>query len=146
MEAYQQWLPTIGWTYKVTLTTKYTLSSRAARRMMERLFNRLKSKVFNQERILMYWVAEKYKLKDGQHLHMLLQVPKGYKKGVEKMINNAYQIISAAYRNREYYRTDIQRFNPNSNGAKYFAKDLWKIATDFDILYQLSSDTFQRIF
>ena len=131
---YQKWLPTINWTFIVAVTTKYVLTSYSARRLMDRLIDRLRRKVFKDNGVIMFWSAEEYNLKEGRHIHMLLEVPNGYKKCDEAKINKAYQIVSAAVKNREYYRTDIQKYNPKLNGARYVAKDLYKETSDFDIL------------
>ena len=71
------YLQQIKWDYFMTLTTPYSLTLPAARRLSYRFVsvmenNNMKSGMSIEEDKL-FWVAEKFECKDGYHLHGLLK-------------------------------------------------------------------------
>lgn len=61
-----------NWSYFCTITTRYTLSYRSARRLMSRL-SRAYGEQYGGE-FLLVWFAEPFELKDGCHIHYLLEL------------------------------------------------------------------------
>ena len=132
-KAYQEYLPSVPWDCFCSYTTDYALTSNCARNLMERYKSRLSTKIFNNERFLIFWVAEKFKSIDGFHLHALIQYPKDFVLDVKSDMNDAFQVVSAARKQGKYFRTDIQDYKPELLGAKYLAKDLYLSTTAYDL-------------
>lgn len=135
LKAYQEFLPSIDWTFMCVFSTDYSLSPNSARRLMLRLKSRLiKLYSLQEDEILIYWVAEEFKAKDGCHLHALMQITNTVIKISVSDINEVYQIVSAARKQKKVFMTDIQLYNPKLLGAKYCAKDLYKKTTAYDFI------------
>ena len=72
--AYSQWLSSFEWTWFATFTTPYELTMKSARRLIERTVDQWR-KIDPTCRV--FWVAEKFELKDGFHLHALVYAKNG---------------------------------------------------------------------
>ena len=133
--AYQEFLSDIPWDYMCVFSTDYSLSENSARRLMERLHARLKKMAYaNADGLMLFWIAEKFKAKDGYHLHALIKEPPSLKLITEYEINLAFQIVSGARKKGKCFRTDIKKYNPKLNGARYCAKDLIHYSTSYDFI------------
>ena len=105
---YVEWLTGIEWSYWCTFTTKYDLSTKSARRLMDR-FHARNNKTINTK---MFWVVEQFKNKGGVHVHALLKIeddiPK--KAGWDCLFEN-YQIVSGSKKVENNNRTKFKTFN-----------------------------------
>lgn len=103
---------------------------------MERFFDRAKRKLPTQSGLTLFWVAEKFECKDGYHLHGLLNYSLQAITGVEvyDVLNDAYQVTSAAQKAGKRFRVAFNRYDPKRAAAKYCAKYLAKSCADYDFL------------
>jgi hypothetical protein len=69
-KCYVDYLSTLDWTYFITGSTRYELTLKSVRRLMDRWFN-----AYRIDGSRLFWVAEKFEVKDGFHAHGLLYVP-----------------------------------------------------------------------
>ena len=77
---------------------------------------------------------EKFIPKDGNHIHALIREPQILKSIGAYELDNAFQIVSVAKKQKKHFRTDIEKYNPKLLGAKYFAKDLKYEKTAYDLI------------
>lgn len=129
LESYATWLETIKWNKFATFTTPYEMSLRSARRIMERYHGKLK--IEGQES-WMFWVAEKFKLKDGYHMHALLKVDFPWDNELLWMLWQDVSVYKG--QSSKYNRCDIQNRNFKKKAGSYLCKYLLKNTSDFDIL------------
>ncbi len=122
------WLETIEWDYFATFTTPYSMTLKSARRIMEKYHSKMDG--------MMFWVAEKYELKDGYHTHALLK-----SKWPKEDLWELWQICSvykSQVSKREdghvYNRCDIQPRDYRRRAGEYMSKYLLKSHADYDIL------------
>lgn len=102
---------------------------------MDRLKSRLlKEFSLKNKELNIFWVAEEFKAKDGFHIHALIDFRNSNITVTTKDIDDAYQIVSAARKKGEIFRTDIQHYNKALLGARYCAKDLYKKTTAYDMI------------
>lgn len=147
LPAYADWLNTIDWTFFCTFTTRYELTLKSARRLMERYHEGLK--IYAGE-CKLFWVAEKYEMKDGFHTHGMLSLPKEMKEpmhftnmcdlyqlktGSKPVSNHNGKLDFGSGRNR----IDLQKYDKRRNAGKYATKYILKSANsegggDYDIL------------
>ena len=80
------------WTWFATFTTPYELTLKSARRLVERT-GKAWQKLDPTCRI--FWVAERFEVKDGYHLHALV-----YARNGEKMFGEFCQVYQAMARGR----------------------------------------------
>ena len=80
------------WTWFATFTTPYELTLPSARRLVERTVKEWR-KIDASAKV--FWVAEKFELKDGYHLHALV-----YAKDGEKRFNEFVHTYQAMARGR----------------------------------------------
>lgn len=116
IRAYETWLQERHWDYFGTFTTRYPITLKSARRLMDKLAGRLNT----AGPVTMFWAAERFELRDGYHLHALVESP------VPK---------DAIWRFwfKRYGRADVQDYDPKLGGAGYVAKYVTKKIADFDI-------------
>lgn len=112
-----EWLNTIQWTYWATFTTPYELTIQSARRMAENIG---KFCIKNNGELI-FWVAEKYDVKDGHHIHALI-----------KTSTDIRTIWDWAF--RRYGRSKIKRYNRRIGAGGYCAKYITQPMTDYDII------------
>jgi len=149
---YSNWLQAYDWTYFCTFTTQYCLTLKSARRMMHRYTDILKRETGCDVRL--FWVCEKFELKDGFHLHALMKIDQpphreGYifsdddKERFRVMIE-CYQIAAGSKKDRvtgkfdRFHRVEFKRFNPKQAGGRYCTKYVLKeqgkrIEADYDL-------------
>ena len=131
--AYSSWLNSYKWTHFVTLTTPYTLTLKSGRRLVERFFYKLKEHEFEPS---IFWVAERYEVKDGYHLHALLRInKKNLKKHELTFICELYQICAGTSKvglvdgNIKYLnwsRLEFQKYIKGGGGGAYVTKYVTK--------------------
>jgi len=71
---YSAFLSKLKWTWFATFTTPYELTLKSARRLVERVADRWRKE---DPTVRVFWVAEKFELKDGYHLHALVHAKNG---------------------------------------------------------------------
>jgi hypothetical protein len=116
------------WDYFVTFTTRYELTLKSARRLMERFQARTKALSLIPQTL--FWVAERFECKDGYHTHGLLRTENDFKTLVD-----AYQIVSGAEAQNDWASIELRRYDSKKAAAKYCTKYLLKKYADWDLLY-----------
>lgn len=113
---YGKWLEDQPWDYFATFTTKYSITLKSARRMM----GGLSKKVCVRSDSMIFWVAEKFQLRDGYHMHALIRTP-----------IDSRQLWSWWF--KRYGRNEIRAFRPDVGATGYVAKYVTKNLTDYDV-------------
>jgi len=141
---YVDYLQTIPWTFFYTASTKYELTIKSYRRLMERFF-----KVIGAG--MMFHVAEKFELKDGFHGHGLLKISNKYgsmdpdNKFLFRFLIDEWQLMSGnkAISNKDgiiewskegWASLNLKRYNPKRGAGGYCAKYIFKDHADYDLL------------
>lgn len=148
---YVAWLNSFKWTHFVTLTTPYELTLKSSRRLAERFHAKLKEHHFEP---ILFWVAEKYEVKDGYHLHALLKLNKELEDYEYVFITEIYQVISGTMKLKDvltptkdengkkiykkWSRIDLQKYKAGKDGSayvtKYVMKENMRHQSEYDIL------------
>ena len=143
-DAYIKWInEDFEWSFFATLTTRYEMTEKSARRAAERFFNSLK-KISDNE-CKMFYVTEKFELKDGTHLHALIDLPERFHEFIQyKTIVQAWQLAAGTFHlkkndlgffeDQEPSRIDLQRYDKIKGAKGYCAKYIFKKNCDYDIL------------
>lgn len=131
------WLQEREWKRFITLTTGWELTLPSARRMNERLHERLTTEVFNGVKPVLFWVAEKFEAKDGYHTHGLLdydleQIPEGV--NIVPLLDMSYQIVSGARKQGRRFHCAFSKYDGARAAGKYCSKYLLKRYADWDLL------------
>lgn len=138
--AYHDWLGNLEWRYFATLTTTWELAPNSARSMMERYFEMLKREMGS---VTIFWVTEKYKLKDGCHLHALITIPQEWN---AMNLDKIYQVASGAKNSNQYFKATFSPINKKRKWVDYILKDFHKSGSDFDIQSCCAKNTADRQF
>ena len=151
---YAHWLQHYNWDYFCTFTTGYELTMKSARRLMVRFKNIAERETSSE--LSIFWVCEKYEMKDGFHLHALMKVdpPKdGKRKGelfhqdpktLFKGLIDSYQLAAGAKKDMHtgkwntFHRVQFKKFNPKQKAGLYCTKYVMKeqgkrIEADYDL-------------
>lgn len=131
VNAYGNWLNSTTWNYYCTFTTRYQMTTKAARRAINRLHEHL-SKHYNCSPKF-FWVAEPFDTKCGCHLHALIEV-ENVRLVTRKDIRDAWQIVSKGKGLKEYNNTTIKVYDPSKGGHFYLSKYLQRQGVDYDVL------------
>ena len=75
-ESYIKWINEEEWTFFTTLTTRYELTQKSTGRAAVRFHKSLKE--ISDDQCKMFFVSEKFELKDGYHLHALINLPEKF--------------------------------------------------------------------
>jgi hypothetical protein len=123
------------WKQFFTLTTGYELTLKSSRRLVERFHDRAKYKVCNGV-LRTFWVAEKFEVKDGYHIHGLLDYPLEVFPGNNdyEVLTEVHQIVSAAQKTGQRYRASFLKYDPARSAGRYCSKYLLKRYSDYDLL------------
>jgi len=157
-QGYIDYLETVDWSYWITGTTRYELTLKSARRLMERWFAAISSSGDT-----CFWVAEPFELKDGHHTHALyksqFEIPftafadtwqwaTGNKASLDvagkiswtngKNNNPDYDGLTGQLHpeKKAWHRIDLQRYDPKRKAGGYCTKYVMKSRADYDILYK----------
>lgn len=125
-----KWIGGQPWTYFVTFTTPYEMSTKSARRLMDRT-HRSWSLLTDGHCKLIYFM-ERNELRDGCHLHALVHVPDKFRQlhWYVTMVD-AYQAMTGAkvIKNEKgkvtwdgRARIDMRRYNGRKDAGGYAAK------------------------
>jgi len=130
--AYVEYLDEIPWDYFLTGTTRYDLTLKSARRLIERWYE----KVRLEGQSKLFWVAEPFELKDGHHLHGLLQMPGTGPQYFNVMVNWWQWATGNQEGSKENWNAlNLKKFDPKRNASGYCSKYLLKAHSDYDILF-----------
>lgn len=153
-EQYSDWLQAYDWNYFCTFTTGYELTMKSARRLMDRF--KAISERQTSANLTIFWVCEKYEMKDGFHMHALMKVdppenrtPEGQlfpqtDKELFKTLIDSYQVAAGAKKDKHtgkfdtFHRVQFKRYNPKQAAGKYCTKYVMKeqgkrIDADYDL-------------
>lgn len=133
---YANWLNRQDWGFYCTLTTRYPLSMRAARRAAERLYSYLQKRIGG---LKLFWVAEPFDAKNGYHIHALLNFNNPVLKNARELIKKAWQVVTKGKGGKEYNNTVIQPYNKELGANYYVSKYMMRDNSDYDI--HVSSET-----
>jgi hypothetical protein len=128
---YADWLNTMEWGYYCTLTTRYSLSMKAARRAAERLNSYLQKHIGG---IRLFWVSEPFDTKYSYHIHALLHFSNPALKNAIALIKKAWQVVTKGKGGKEYNNTVIQPYDKELGANYYISKYMTRFNADYDIL------------
>lgn len=132
-ETYCNWLHTFGFTHFVTLTTPYELTLNSSRRLAERFHAKLKEQNFEP---IIFFVTEKFEVKDGFHLHLLMKINKPkLEKHEYTFICELYQrvagtakvgLVKGEIKYLNWSRIDLQKYKKTKGAGYYVTKYILK--------------------
>lgn len=128
--AYADWLNSMDWGFYCTLTTRYSMSVKSARRSAERLYSHLQKNIGG---IRLFWVAEPFDAKYGYHIHALIHFVNPILYDAKELIKKAWQVISKGKGGKEYNNTVIQPYKSELGANYYVSKYVLRNNSDFDI-------------
>ena len=142
-----EYLDTIPWNFFITGSTAYELTLKSTRRLAGRFFNRLPPGTW------FFWVAEKFEVRDGHHLHGLLMLPeKKYPDNLPKPVikdNLLVKVLAYTWQesagerfklteNEEkfklWHQIDLKPYMKGVGAHGYCGKYINKKRADYDLL------------
>lgn len=133
-QLWSEYIETIPWNYFATFTTPYEMSLKSARRIMERYHKKMNIEGRDD---WMFWVAEKFKLKDGYHLHALIKTEPPWCKETLWLLWQDVSVYIGQPTNKNgkvINRADVRDRDFKRSAGSYLCKYLTKNVSDFDIL------------
>jgi len=127
IEDYAEFLNTLPFTHYATFTTAYEMTLPSARRNMERFHDRMKK----GGESLLFWVAEKFEVKDGYHTHGLIQIPDRFS---FSNVTQIWQEVSGGLKTKQRNRIQLDRYDPSRGANYYVGKYIRRRNTDYDLL------------
>lgn len=127
------WINTMDWNYYCTFTTRYPLSLKSARRLMERFYSFIKK---SNNKVKLFWVAEPFDLNVGYHLHALIDISDSNSDITPNhflTIKNVWQLLSKGGKGKENNYTVIKPYNKKLGGNYYVAKYMMQRDADYDL-------------
>ena len=125
-----QTLDAYRWTHFVTLTTRYELTEKSARRLVGRWFHRV-SEISARRGVpetLIAWFCEAHKTRDSQHIHLLLLAKVQYKE-----LHREWQVVTGAKRQGDSAYLRALSYLSDFGASYYCAKYITKGFNDWDI-------------
>ena len=127
------------WDFFATLTTRYSLTLKSGRRLIERYFDMIK-----YPGDIMFYVLEPFELSDSNHLHALWKHPiknwaeynhllKFWQKATGKQHFNI-DGRGFDWDKKNWNALNLRKYNPKLGGAAYICNKLTKPGTDYDLL------------
>lgn len=139
-KAYVSYLETLPWTFFLTGSTRYELTLKSTRRLMERWYDG-----FKKDDSRLFWVAEKFEVKDGFHAHGLLYIPgtpdpDQFTRLIDhwqlstgnKAISNHAGIIE--WDKAKWNALNLRHYDKKRGAGGYCAKYVFKNDADYDLL------------
>jgi len=152
-QAYIAWLNTLPWTFFLTGSTRYELTLKSNRRLIDRWYNGFLVEPCRSNNYTPYfhpgiktkssclfWVSEPFELKDGCHGHGLLYLP-GYDPDRDraiytKLIDHWQLVTGNGGRDRDTWNAlNLSLYNPKRGGGGYCSKYIMKDGADYDIFF-----------
>jgi len=153
-DQYANWLQSQDWDFFCTFTTGYELTMKSSRRLMDRF--KAISERETSAHLTIFWVCEKYEMKDGFHMHALMKVTppdNGTREGelfpetdkqLFKALIDCYQVAAGAKKDKHtgkfdtFHRVQFKRYNPKQAAGKYCTKYVMKeqgkrLDADYDL-------------
>jgi hypothetical protein len=128
--AYGDWLNGMPWGFYCTLTTRYSMSIRSARRAAERLHSHLTKKLGG---IRLFWVAEPFDTKYGYHIHALVHFVNPILHNAIGLIKKAWLVVTKGKGGKEYNNTVIEPYQSELGANFYVSKYMLRYNSDYDI-------------
>ena len=127
-----QWLDSYKWSYFLTLTTRYELTLKAARRVSAAFYRKVNEKALMKGKTQTAWCyfIEAFENKRGYHIHALLHADISIKE-----IFDIWQCVTNAKENGSQYCRALE-FIPEFGASFYVAKYISKKSFDWDFDYR----------
>lgn len=130
-QAYVAYLDTLPWDFFITGSTRYDLTLKSVRRLVERWYDRIK--LMNES--MLFWVAEPFELKDGHHMHGLLRMPACSKQYFNLMVDYwQWATGNNEGLKHKWNALHLVNYNPKQGASGYCAKYIMKDHSDYDLL------------
>jgi len=128
---YINFIDTLDWSAWCTGTTKYELTLKGSRRLMERYASIIKRTLNGNCQLRIFWVSEPFEAKDGMHVHFLLDLrPELRYTDLYKL----WQVATGAKKKGEWHRMEAEKFLKSRGAAAYCTKYVFKKQADFDLI------------
>ena len=131
-----RYLEALSWTFYLTGSTRYELTLKSTRRLFERWFDK-----FKVDHARLFWVAEKFELKDGYHGHGLLYLPAGPGEDLfpvdyfPALIDQWQWATGNPDRERSKWNAlNLSHYDKKRGAGGYCAKYVFKDDADYDLL------------
>jgi len=127
-----KWLDAQDWDFFCTFTTRYSLTQKAARRAMERLYDRMTQKWGGSR---FFWASEPFDCKEGFHTHGLIHLNDRKWKDLDidfDAIRLAWKIVSRGGTGKESNFTTLKRYKKGKGASGYCGKYIMKTGADYD--------------
>lgn len=118
-----------NWKFYCTGTTRYTLSFKLAEKIMENYYNELKELDNNIPRPKIFFAAEPYDLKEGCHIHYLVECGNSITK---KNLHDIWQKV--ANNKTKQHKTSISNYEYGKGGAFYLSKYICKPNAEYNFI------------
>jgi hypothetical protein len=142
-QGYIDWLDTYEWSFWCTLTTPYQLTQKSGRRRVEAFHKMLKN--LSNGQCILFFVLEPFGLKEGFHIHCLIQLPESFHEPHNfQNIIDTWQICVGTYKHimndkgerirEQHSRIDLKKYKKDISASGYCTKYIMKGDSDYDIL------------
>lgn len=118
-----------SWTLWTTLSTGYELTLPSSRRSMNRMFERVSSRIPNTQ---LFWAAEKFDVKDGFHIHSLWSFDEAIWQGDTRSIYKQFVDDWRTTSNTQKAAVYSERYKKDHGAHHYISKYITKQITDWD--------------
>jgi hypothetical protein len=144
-QAYIDYLETFSWTYFFTATTRYDLSIKSNRRLMERFYDRFKT-----PDTILFYCAEPFDIKVSCHDHGLVKIPNDCEDldpdgGIQwRQLINHFQAAAGnkvkeikdgiiVWDKKDWCSLHLRKYNPKMGAAGYCGKYIFKKDSDYNL-------------
>jgi hypothetical protein len=139
-----QSLDSYRWTHFVTLTTRYELTEKSARRLVGRWFHRV-SEISARRGVpetLIAWFCESHKTRNSQHIHLLLLAKVQFRE-----LHQEWQVVTGAKKSGDSAHCRALSYLTDFGASYYCAKYITKGYNDWDIDFRNATnlDCFREI-
>ncbi len=134
-----EFLNKFNWDYFCTFSTSYTLTSKSARRAVERFYD-----YFNQNYggCNIMWATEPFDLKEGCHLHALIKTDPSMLhsiKNSKEALTKAWRKVTGGSDNiNKRNQIHFRKYNPKLGANKYLIKYSDRSNADYDFFFGLN--------
>lgn len=139
-----QSLDSYRWTHFVTLTTRYELTEKSARRLAGRWFHRVSeiSARRGAPETLIAWFCEAHKTRNSQHIHLLLLAKVQFRE-----LHQEWQVVTGAKKQGDSAHCRALAYISDFGASYYCAKYITKGFNDWDIDFRnaVNLDAFKEV-